>query len=99
MEGLKENLYREALDKWGADKQILKTGEECAELQHAIFRYLLSGDYSTAANAIAEEIADVEIMLEQLRIVFSDQPIDAIKHEKLVRLRDRLTGTSRNCGG
>jgi len=42
-------------------------------------------------NHISEEIADVEIMLEQLRVIFNNRSeVDCIKAEKLTRLADRL---------
>lgn len=38
-----------------------------------------------------EEIADVEIMLEQLRIIYGNRSeVDTIKAEKLLRLSERL---------
>ena len=38
-----------------------------------------------------EEMADVEIMLEQLRIIYGNRSeIDTIKAEKLLRLSERL---------
>lgn len=38
-----------------------------------------------------EEMADVEIMLEQLRIIYGNRSeVDTIKAEKLLRLSERL---------
>ena len=44
----------------------------------------------------AEEIADVEIMLEQLKVIFRNRAlVDRIRAGKLVRLSDRITGEAR----
>lgn len=40
--------------------------------------------------ALIEELADVEIMCQQMRLVFGDQPIDAAVRQKLERLEMRL---------
>ena len=58
-------------------------------------------DYIAAAEpvgskALAEEIADVEIMLEQLKVIFRNRAlVDRIRANKLVRLSDRITGEAR----
>lgn len=39
---------------------------------------------------VEEEIADVEIMLEQLRLMSDSSLVDKIKEEKLQRLEQRL---------
>lgn len=42
-------------------------------------------------HAISEEIADVEIMLEQLKIIYGNRAmVDRIRAEKLIRLADRI---------
>lgn len=50
----------------------------------------------TSTLALAEEIADVEIMLEQLKVIFRNRAlVDRIRAGKLVRLSDRITGEAR----
>jgi len=77
----KIRLYRKALQKWGPDTQILKTVEELCELVLALL--------STDQDKIHEEMADVEIMLEQLEITFGCR--NMVKLKKLAKL-DRLKG-------
>ncbi len=61
---------RAAVNKWGAEAQVRKTVEELAELQVELLHYLCGrGDY----QHIAEEIADVMIMLEQLRLIYQNE--------------------------
>ena len=77
----KIRLYRKALKKWGPDKQILKTVEELCELVLALL--------GTDQDKIHDEMADVEIMLEQLEITFGCR--NMVKLKKLAKL-DRLKG-------
>ena len=87
-------LYQQALVNWGTDSQLMMLFEEMAELTVAVthcFRNLpLDGDKHTAN--IAEEIADVRIMLEQIAFIFdiSDDSICEKEEEKILRLRKRL---------
>lgn len=87
-----------ALDKYGERHQRIKVMEELGELQHALARYELavSDDVSDGALVLAseqvrEEIADVEILLTQLRMVFGDQRITQWRENKLAMLGKRLT--------
>ena len=52
---------------YGADHQQDKAIEECSELIQAICKYKESLDH---VEDIIDEIADVEIMLNQLKIIF-----------------------------
>ena len=52
---------------YGADHQQDKAIEECSELIQAICKYKESLDH---VENIVDEIADVEIMLNQLKIIF-----------------------------
>ena len=57
-------VLQRALDTYGSTLQIVVMMEEMSELQKELCKYL-RGKYSPAN--IAEEIADVEIMLEQMK--------------------------------
>ncbi|QST27755.1 hypothetical protein JRC42_19655 [Escherichia albertii] len=84
---MKELIYRAALCKWGPEKQLAKLAEEAAELSAAAARNL-TGCGNEAA--LANEIADVEIMIEQFRQNGMDKLIDFWKAKKLARLAERL---------
>lgn len=62
------NVYQEALEAWGLESQVRQTIEELAELMLALCKKLRGSDN---IEQIAEEIADVEIMLEDLASAFS----------------------------
>ena len=64
--------------------------EEMAELIQAINKFRRNPCAETL-KGIAEEIADVEIMLEQYKIIFgATLPVNRIKSNKLQRLAERL---------
>ena len=73
---------------YGKENQIIKAVEECAELQQS-----LCNAFTKKANTslIAEEIADVTIMLEQLKIIFdcSAEVEDCIEY-KIQRQIERM---------
>lgn len=85
-----------AIDKYGKVHQLLKLAEECAELTHAIMRYLETREMDVPGDMEREhvymEAADVEIMLSQLRVIYPDNDIDSIKTIKLERLKERVNG-------
>lgn len=83
----KQELYQQALDTWGEGSQYGMAQEECGELISAINRHF-RGDADS--DDVAAEVADVEIMCEQLRILIGDQRVEQHKTEKLDRLEDRL---------
>ncbi len=62
--------------------------EEMAELTKELSKNIRGQDNDLG---IAEEIADVEIMLEQLKVIFDIRTdVETVKQEKLIRL-DRRT--------
>lgn len=81
----KRELYLKAVNTFGANQQIIKAMEELGELSTALARYFTKSKSNT--SNINEEIADVEIMLNQLRLIFSNAEIDKHKKEKLERLK------------
>jgi len=88
----KKQLYKKAIEKWGKEAQILMLFEEMAELQKAVCklnRTVNGGDL----NIVIDEIADVEIMIEQLRELLHIQEslIDFVKKQKLERLEELLS--------
>lgn len=91
------NLLQRAIDTHGAQIQVFKTVEEMGELLTAIGRFEASGEDWKAPEGpkmldnIAEEVADVRIMLEQICMIFDveDRAVRWRWH-KLTRLKERL---------
>lgn len=86
----KEQL-RAALVMWGSEQQLRKLQEECCELGAAVNHFFSTRRslHETEAEIIGE-IADVEILLQQARIMFGDERIDVAILKKLVRLQEMI---------
>lgn len=76
-----EELYRKVLNEFGENMQKVVCMEECAELQQA-----LSKDIRHKEHNVEEEIADVEIMIGQMKLLYDKNKIEKIKTEKLKRI-------------
>lgn len=91
MTDMERKTFCAALIRYGAQAQITMVFEEMAELQDVLCKFLRGRvDGDTLAN-IAEEIADVGIMLDQMAIEFEVE--DAVAEQrarKVRRLRSRL---------
>lgn len=87
------DTYAEAVRTYGKQSQLVMAMEEMSELTKELSKNLRGANNS---KALAEEIADVEIMLEQLKVIFRNRAlVDRIRANKLVRLSDRITGEAR----
>lgn len=61
----------------------------------------VADDYDKVPAALAnviEEIADVEIMIDQLKIMYGEKAVEAVRGEKLERLEGRLNEQSTKTG-
>lgn len=77
------SIYDKMLKKYGGECQVLMAVEECSELQQAILKFLRD---KCSPIEISEEMADVEIMLEQLKVVFNNKDeVEDFKKQKLIR--------------
>ena len=82
------DIMNKAISTYGQDSQMLMAIEEMSELTKAICKYKRYGDN---VNDIAEEIADVTIMLDQLKMMFDVYPeVEMNIDLKLKRLERRL---------
>jgi len=91
-----ENIFKQAVDKFGVENQLLKLVEEMAELTQAIIKRRLNPDEPKYLNNMLEEVADVNILLFQ--ITYSDLMESEIAKDlfnmhykrKLIRLESLL---------
>jgi NTP pyrophosphatase (non-canonical NTP hydrolase) len=82
------DLFDKAITKWGEAPQLVMMMEECAELTQAISKALRGKE---DLSNIAEEIADVEIMLAQMKLIFSNSvEVENWKSAKIQRLKELL---------
>ena len=84
------DIMRAAIVTYGDDAQEKMLLEEMAELQKEICKAWRGKDNS---DCIADEIADVEIMLWQMKNIFGiEDNVRKFRKKKLVRLERRLEG-------
>jgi len=84
----KKDVYNKAKATWGIDAQVTKAVEELSELIKELSKFLLDDGNM---GHITEEMADVEIMIEQLELIFENKrAVKVVKKAKIQRLSDRL---------
>jgi NTP pyrophosphatase (non-canonical NTP hydrolase) len=83
-----QKICKQILERYGKEKQLDMAAEECSELIQAVMKNKRGRD--NRANII-EEIADVELMLEQLKVIFriEHKEIISIKEIKLNKILDK----------
>lgn len=85
-------VLQAAIEKYGAEAQVVVALEEMAELQQALTKFLRGNPDQKNIN---EEMADVSIMLEQLKLIFNNRAaVTHWEHKKLTRLESRLKSSS-----
>ena len=82
----KEAICYTALEYYGVHSQIVKCMEECGELIQALAKNMCGENIEN----VVEELADVEIMLMQMRAVFGRQDAHRMMAQKLARLKMRM---------
>jgi len=83
----REKVLVRAIRTYGADLQTMVAVEEMAELTQAISKWWREPCGQTRDHVL-EEMADVAVVLDELRILFG--PTDGIEERKIRRLADRM---------
>jgi hypothetical protein len=78
-------ILQQAVDTWGVESQVIMAMEEMAELTVA-----LSHAWRGREANVIEEIADVQIMLDEMKLIFGESAVNQAIGEKLSRLKKRL---------
>ncbi len=87
-------IYDAAIKKYGDHMQQMVAIEEMSELIKELVKHSRGAENN---NHIAEEIADVFIMLEQLMIMFDNESlVRQYIEQKLFRLQFRMKGGELN---
>lgn len=83
------NVLQNAIDTYGTDNQLMVAVEELSELQKEICK-AFRGQFNE--QNLIEEIADVLIMIEQVKMIYGirDKDVDVEIGVKLSRLHGRL---------
>ena len=86
-----KDVLLQAIRHFGKAHQQIKAVEELGELQQAILKGLDNPLRRDVKNII-EEVADVEIVLEQIKLIFelNSKEINAVKDKKILRLMSRM---------
>lgn len=85
-----DDLYSRAVNTFGETSRLILAIEEMSELTKELSKYIRGRQN---VGGICEEMVDVEIMLEQLKIVFRNRAaVDYHRSQKLQRLGDKLNG-------
>lgn len=89
-----QKILRKAIQEYGVLNQIFMLFEEMSELQKEIVKFKRATkeqEIIETQKNIIEEIADVTIMLEQIRIIFDIQnTFSKVYDFKINRLAERL---------
>ncbi|MDY0291088.1 MAG: antitoxin [Desulfuromonadaceae bacterium] len=80
-------LYRRTLKKWGEQAQYDQVIEECAELTTALLHYRRD---KADASRVVDEMADVILMLGQLRWMFGAAEVERAVERKRAKLEELL---------
>lgn len=103
------DIMLEAIDEYGPEAQVDMMLEEMSELAKALLKHrrlpILEEkhieEYEEAELNILEEIADVQIMLDQMKLIwdrYGEEPFSRIEEyraRKLGRLRERVEDARR----
>lgn len=94
-----DKYTRKQAEQFGIENRLLQCTEECGELIQALSKYqrILQGDKTCqtdmchAEYMIADEIADVELLLEQIKYLLgNEREVIERKLYKLERTEQRL---------
>ena len=85
------SILKSAICHYGVNVQKVTAMEEMAELTKELSKSIRYGDIN--AENIAEEMADAEICLEFLRLIYNNaERVKEYKSQKIDRLAERIKG-------
>lgn len=96
---LRDTVLRDAVRTWGMEAQQRMMIEEMSELTKALCKLAranIGAEAEFAVGSIREEMADVQIMLDQMKVMFGD-PVSQ-ERKKIDRLRRRLEAAHERSG-
>ncbi len=76
-------IFKAATDVWGIKSQMIACIEELNEAAAALARHL---NDKTELDKVHEELADAEIMIDQMKCIFYEAKIQNWRQRKLDRL-------------
>lgn len=101
MKSNEKAVFYKAIKEYGIQEQTLVACEECAELIKALSKYQRVCEYQAydkrkiqrCLNNITEELADVSIMLDQIKLMhgITEKAVSDVRDSKVKRLEDTLS--------
>lgn len=92
----RRELYKELVEGWGKEAQLLMCIEEMSELTKELCKYFREDShkdpvkYEKLIDAICDETADVYNMLDQISYMFGEERVEKHRSEKLKRVKVRF---------
>jgi hypothetical protein len=87
-------ILRDAYNKYGHRNQVLKLAEEASELARACARMVMEIDDNKCkkvnVNNFFEEIADVQILIDQFFYFYESERVREYRKQKLEYLKNNL---------
>ena len=77
------DLYQRTIKKWGEQAQFDQAIEECAELIATLQHYARG---KVDRDAVINELADVYLMVGQLRYMFGEAELEKAVNQKIAKL-------------
>jgi hypothetical protein len=91
MSAHEKELFFKSMEKWGYASQILMLAEESSELSVACLHSLRAKKEKARNSELAEEIADVEFMIAEIKYCLDLGPdVQLFREEKMKRLEEYL---------
>lgn len=86
----RQMVYRKAIERFGPPNQMIKAIEEMSELTKVLAKILVMGG-EVSLDELIEEVADVTIMMEQIRLIYNiDDEVCEMMDGKVKRLEGRV---------
>jgi|GEM_PF-4471396 len=84
-----DRIFSRAASIYGVVPQVTTAMEECGELIVVLNKFFIRSQIGL--NELAREVADVELMCHQIRVLIGHELVDLAKHEKLERFAKRMS--------
>lgn len=81
-----KTIFEQAVEKWGPTSQVGMVNEEAGELITVLNQWVRGRVHS---SKVAEEVADMAIMLDQIRFIMQAGGVDPAEFDRqVIHLRD-----------
>lgn len=95
----RKEILEKAIDTYGMHAQVDMCLEEMAELSKALLKMRRpDGNIADKLDNIREEIADVQIMIDQMKMIYGEELVEKSERLKLARLENRIAGVGDHGG-